>query len=263
MKLYSFDLDKTLMPSGSTEIPQKIIDALNEILQRGDVVLYNSGRPFDALKNFVKRASKGKVFYSICNGSGVYDADENMIFSKGISHSYLIECFIKNPAYSVYSYNSNNEIIYFEESKYIDFEAIVNGQEKRRINIEDKPLDAIHFKLLFSSEPEIMDKKEIIVDKKEYSLIRTKANMSELMDIEVDKETAIKFVANLLNIDNKDIYAFGDADNDYLSIKNYNGATFSQGSKLCKEYAKYVSNESEDNWVIDALKYFSNNDLNK
>ena len=256
MKLYSFDLDGTLMPSGMTEIPEKIIDRLNSILEKGDIILYNSGRPFEALKNFVSRASKGNVFYAVCNGAGIYDKDGHMIFYQGISHSYFIDSYLKNPSYSVYSYTSDNEILYFEESKYIDFEAMVNGQDKHIIKVDEEEPDTISFKLLFSAEPEILDTVNVNYNSDKYSLIRTKGNMAELMDINVDKQSAIEFIVKRCRLNPDDVYAFGDADNDYLSIKCYNGACSSISTELCKKYAKYISSKNEDEWVIDALNYF-------
>ncbi len=54
-----------------------------------------------------------------------------------------------------------------------------------------------------------------------------------------------------------DSLTYGDADNDAESIKKYFGVTFSNGTKLCKDNAKYISPKFADDGVLDVFNYFS------
>ncbi|MCQ2770671.1 MAG: Cof-type HAD-IIB family hydrolase [Clostridia bacterium] len=256
MKLLSFDIDGTLMPVGDKEIPQKIIDRINQMVDLGYLVVFNSGRPYDALKRLVARIKPGNVYLGVCNGAAIFDLNGNMLFSKPVSNDYLRESYLNNPSYAVYSYTTDNKILFYEDSPLIVHESIANGQDLYKIYKEKDYDEFVSLKILFSANLDVINSTKIKYDDTKYSLIRTNVTMFELMDKSVDKDSAIIFFQNKFGIDKKDIYAFGDADNDLLSIKNYNGATYLKGSEACRKAAKYISTKAPDEWVLDALDYF-------
>lgn len=255
MKLLSFDIDGTLMPKGHDKIPLEVVEALNLLVDKGDMIIFNSGRPLKALQDFAKPVHKGKIFFSICNGAALYDIDGNEIFTSSIPYSYLKHFYLANPNLAVFAYTDKNDVIYFKESSFANFEAKINGQSQKLLSLDEEMNDTM-YKILLCEKEELLDKAVIEYDASLFKIMRTWPHMIELQGKDIDKDLAIKILQDKFDIPSEDIYAFGDADNDYLALERYQSATFENGSAKCKEAATYVSPYYESVGLLDALKHF-------
>lgn len=257
MNIYSFDLDGTLLPKHFGTIKTEIYEKINSFIDKGDVVIFNSGRPFGILRKYMDPIHESNnVYFSINNGSALLNQNGEIIYSKPAPNKMLKELKKENPNLSIFTYTLEDELLTFEENDITKYESKVNEMISKVISLNDDLSNYVMLKFLVCGSKDELDNVVINYDKKKYTLIRTKDTMMEIMRKDADKVTAIDYVVSLYkNIDN--IFTFGDADNDVESIKKYFGVTFSNGTKLCKDNAKYISPKFADDGVLDAFNYFS------
>lgn len=80
---------------------------------------------------------------------------------------------------------------------------------------------------------------------------------TEITKANVDKWNAVKYLAEILNIDNNDIICIGDNANDIMMIQNCGlGVILDNAAPIYKQKAKYVAPSNNDNGVVDVLEKF-------
>ena len=255
MNIYSFDFDGTLLKEHFGKINENIYSLLNSLLDNGNVVIINSGRPYYILKKyFMPLKNVNNLFYSIDNGAAIINNDK-YILTKNTDFSDLkiLKKIYKEA--SIFAYGLDDVLYTFDVDEYCVSEQLVNEMELKQINMEDDLSKIVFLKYLICGPKMLLDSYVYDYKNEQYHYIRTKETMVEIMDNDADKVTAIDYVKSLfININN--IFVFGDGSNDEDSIKKYCGITFINGTDNCKKLAKYVSSFDSDQGVIDAFNNF-------
>lgn len=255
MNIISFDIDGTIMPIGMDHFPERMNEIINTIVDRGDVVIFNSGRPLNIMKKFTKYIHKGHVFYSCCNGGAIYDQNDKLYFERFLPIELFKNTYLANKDIKLLGYDSIDKIYYFNHHEFADLEARLNEQDKVQLSIDGKQIDNL-VKLIFCADKDVIDTLNINYDKDKYALFKTNPYMLEMMPKGVDKVAAIELIKKLFINQFDEVYAFGDSNNDSMSLLRYKSATFANGSKECKAAATYISLEYQDKGLEDALKHF-------
>ena len=260
MRLYVFDVDGTLIENYK-RIKRSSIKTINKLLDNGDAIAIASGRPFSSIKKLLKKFHKGKKFAICANGAALCDFEGNTLYEATIPYKVLLEQKAKfegklGKTGQVYCYIKHNLGV-FSMNFFSLLEIKINKMPK--VNLKKHPLkdDDPIYKVMVASEPTIS--KTIRFDDEiyeKYHVVRTAPYFLEIMNKEVDKSRAVKELADILKIDYKNVYCFGDEENDLLMIKNFNGVAMGNAVDSVKEVATYITKSvSEDgvSYAIDEL----------
>ena len=258
MRLYVFDVDGTLVENYKY-IKKSSIKTINKLLDNGDVVAIASGRPFQGVKKWLKKFHKGKKYAICANGAALCDFDGNTLYESTIPFKVLLQqkekfdgklgktgevyCYIKHSLgcfkLNVFSYNE------------------IKINKLPRVNLKKHPLqdDDPIYKVMIASDPSIS--KNVKFDDEiyeNYHVVRTAPCFLEIMNKEVDKSRAVKELADILKIDYKDVYCFGDEENDLLMIKNFNGVAMGNAVDSVKKVATYITKPVSEDGVSYAIE---------
>lgn len=87
MELFVFDIDGTLVANFG-EMTDEVVSSLNKLLERGDMVVFASGRCQSGVKRYMDCLipSKNK-FVLACNGAVTYDSEGNLISRTGLTYA--------------------------------------------------------------------------------------------------------------------------------------------------------------------------------
>ena len=266
MKLFAFDVDGTLINNHNIILKDNLKERLNEILKRGDAIVIASGRPYPGIIQIFNQLGEGKRFCACSNGSLVTDINGNTLYECGLKAKDFYE-FIKNhqsimnnPHSNIYCYSGLN-YGYFKNDYWTKFEAQANGDFKG-INLKKHPLDPNDTILKFmiasrARRSKYFDEKQISdEEKKKFSVVRSSEFYIEFINKDSDKANAVEFLRQYLNIDEKDVYTFGDSGNDVKMIERFNGVAMGNAIDGCKKVAKFITKSVDEDGIIYALDNF-------
>lgn len=259
MKLFVFDIDGTLVPFGENLIPEPTKEALNQILRRGDVVCLASGRPYVGIKKFFDTLEGGNKFIIGSNGAALFTYDGQKLYEATVKKEEFLRLYhrYQSNEVTVYAYDDDNGIAYFDFDKWIAFELRLNHMTKTyqmKNPDEAARLQTIH-KVMLASEEEIST--SIVLDPEDYqryNVMRSSNFFLEILPMQADKGICVDALVHHLKLDSKDVYTFGDGGNDVGMIKRYTGIAMENASNELKSYAKHVTKSVDEYGVKFALE---------
>src|SRR5574344_448768 len=258
-KLFVFDIDDTLLPRGLFDIPKKSVNAINQLLKKGYCVCLASGRPFNGIKQYLDAFSDGCKYAIVANGAALFDYDGNLLYEKYMTPKdvyYLYNKYTKIPGVTVYGYDDKNGLMIFNHDKWIDHEIEVNKIDSIfDFSKKDYSNEKIKiYKTMIASEADVS--KNIHLSKEEllrFRPTRSTVNYYEVLLDGASKESMIDYLVRTLNLDEKNVYTFGDNNNDIGMLKKYCGVALGNAIPDCKKVAKYVTTDVKDCGVAYAL----------
>lgn len=259
MKLFVFDIDGTLVPFGENFIPEPTKEALNRILRRGDVVCLASGRPYVGIKKIFDTLEEGNKFIIGSNGAALFTYDGKKLYEVTVKKEEFVRLYerYQNSGISIYAYDDDNGIAYFDFDKWIAFELQLNHLTKtyQMKNPEEYiRLQTIH-KVMLASEEEVSS--NIMLDPQDYqnyNVMRSSNIYLEILPKQADKGICVDALVAHLHLDPKDVYTFGDGGNDVGMIKRYTGIAMGNASNELKIHAKHVTKTVNEYGVKFALE---------
>jgi Cof subfamily protein (haloacid dehalogenase superfamily) len=261
MRLFAFDVDQTILPTGLTVLPSKEQEALSSLILQGDAVAIASGRNFRGIKQYLDVLAPNNKYAISSNGSGVFNYEGKRIGEKTLPLSTLYhfyEEFKDKPGLVIYAYTDDDGIVQKGTHHYTEWEFNLNHMVKRfdLLKGEIPPSGTKLFKVMIASDS--IDISNAVrfseEDKKNYSIVRSDPLYLEVMPKGVDKSTGVEILREYLGIKKEDVYCFGDADNDLGMISRFNGVAMGNATEECKKVARFVTKECKDDGVYYALK---------
>ncbi len=258
MKLFVFDVDGTLVGI-SQRLRKKTIEALNSILDNGDAIAIASGRNFSGIKKYLEKLHDGKKFLIVANGAALYDYEGNNIYSLCVDDKVLFDIrnslsyLINEKKASIYCY-VENDLGYFEYTRWIINEKVANRISTRNLNKNPLTINDKIFKIMIAGGKEVsaqINLEEDIINNNH--VVRSNAFFIEIVNKNADKSYGVSKLMEYLGIDKSDVYTFGDAGNDYLMIKNFNGIAMGNATDEIKKVAKYTTKSVLENGVAYAI----------
>jgi hypothetical protein len=255
-KIIFFDLDGTLLTDNKTILDEnkKEIKRVNE-LEIETVIC--TGRQINAVQYFKDMAGTGR--FVICtNGAEIYDYKENKIVYSSLINNEVVkqlhkiadeeECLIK--------IDTLNER-YINKMKYSQVGEIELTQSIESLLINEKILQ-------ISIGNNNRDKLDKIVEKikqidevkvENYFYFKDEIWIINIVNKEVSKGNGIRKLCQYLNIDTKEVVAFGDDINDIsmLNAVGYGIAMGNSNDKL-KKIAKKITTYNEENGIAKELQ---------
>ena len=272
IKLVAFDLDGTLLNS-KKELTPATLEALEKAASMGIEIVPATGRFWGAIPEFLRNIKS--IHYAITiNGAEVFDVLNsksltkfeippqralNMMFAFNDIPNIIYDCIIdgkgymkreffeKIPDFMVGEWQSRLVADFrtpLESENYYEFVKNSKGIQKVQIFTLDKDLRENLLKAL-----PIVFRKNIFT-----SSIQ---NNIEINDINANKGSGLKFLAEYLNIPIENTLAFGDGLNDISMIKNAGvGVAMGNSCKEILDAADFVTTDCDNDGVAEGIKKF-------
>jgi len=180
---------------------------IKNLRYKNNIFMLSSGRSFKSLKEMTKKYNIEYDYLSCCDGSIIYD-NEDRIIKKFILNEKILNEFLK-----LKDYCQIERIQFSYPDEYYN-------------NQKNDTLIGCNFVI----------KNELINSKflKEFTTLKRKYKSYDFLEYShddvtffclknkgINKSSTIKILQDLLNIAYHDIYVFGDNENDYPMLKNY------------------------------------------
>ncbi len=251
-KLFAFDIDGTLFDHKYKEVPQKALDTINQLKALGHIVGIATGRNLTQTEKVLDLDMFD--FVILCNG-GYLQMDNKRIKSVSFPTSavnHLVDLFEENNLeYGCTNYHHLCAPNPYSEKcqRVVKRYSIITPIQTPNIRHEEifqltvyEDLDTL--KLL----PGIKDK-YVIHELFEFGY--------DIVLPKIDKALMLEEVADIFNIEMEDTIAFGDADNDVNFLQAAGlGIAVGNATKRAKEFADYITTESYNDGIYNAIKHF-------
>lgn len=256
MKLIFFDIDGTLIPDGSIVIPESAKEAINRARANGHICMINTGRT----KRMVGEDIRSQLTfdgYLLGCGTMVTYHDE-VLFHKTFTleqSKRIMEGLKRNKVDAILE-GSEDDYCDLPENMHTDFFREYTNYFR-----------AFHFDT-YAKAPGMYDKMYAYVEKQEnirgfynefqeeLDFIDREHGFYEIVPKGYSKASAIRYMAEYLNIPMEDTAAIGDSNND-LSMLACVGTSIAMGNSTQNvlDIADYVTTDVDKDGIWNALKY--------
>lgn len=260
MRLFAFDIDGTLLPSGSTRIAEEDIFAIDSLLSRGDAIVLASGRPLSSLQDYLECFREGKKFAATANGTAIFSYDGEELYKNSLDPEMLtyVHSHYGNDEVEVYGYDDNSGMIAFRKNHWCDAESSCNHipPEKLRI-IKEGEKDFTCLKIMVCASAS----KSAKIEFDDYVLCHCDVVRSDPCYLEIlpkgsDKATGVLELAKILGVKKEDVYCFGDEGNDIKMIASFHGIAMGNAIPEVKEKAEFITKPVTEHGVAYAISHF-------
>jgi len=220
-KILVSDFDGTLYING--KITKKDKEVILDF-QKENIFIIASGRTKLSLLRDIDTV---KPDYIITNHGAVIYKNNDIILNKTMNKDIKNKCF-----QIARKYVSDKDIFVSSEKENFDGSITLK-------NIKDINKIRVYFKTENKREDFINEINNELKGKiKHYKVISFGKLAVEIIETNINKSDAIKFIANKENITKKNIFTIGDNNNDLDMIKNYKGYAIKTAKSIIKENAK-------------------------
>lgn len=286
-KLIAIDLDGTLLNSYG-EVSEENINAIKKAIKSGIEVVLASGRVYSSVKNIAKEVGAENYIIS-GNGSLVYDIKKDeIIYNQFMDKKKVLDiikiCDENSIYYNIYTENTiitksiNHNVLFYqnENSKKVEnkktkiniveniYKYIKESQKIRVLKITICDSNKIIFsriikKLKTISKINVLDISHMSKKIIKYGTedIEIEYFYTEISNENVDKWTAIKFLANKLQINESEIVTIGDNINDKQMVINA-GLGIAMGNSVLdvQNIGKNKVADNNSNGVAEAINKY-------
>lgn len=255
IKLIATDMDGTLLNNKHKlgKIEEKMIQ---DIIKNNHHFSLATGRSLKSIKLAIKNLKNMNII--ALNGSYAQNFKGEVVYQKSIKNDVLknvIEILLSNRvtflAHNIEETFCNNKkdyyIRYFKWTKNLSMLLNIMSRFKTFKGIE-KDIYKID---LFTSDTDVIDKLKQIA---EINFVSSGNDGYEITDIEASKKDALIALSKHLNIQEDNVYCFGDSGND-ISMINYfkNGYLMGNAEQHFKEMVEKVIDTNENNGIYKII----------
>lgn len=256
IKLIASDMDGTLL-NEQDRLNEEIFDIILKLKEKNIVFVAASGRQYyNLLHKFSK--VKNDIIFIAENGSYVVYEDEEVYSS--ILNKDAVKEFIKLGRKtegceivlcgkkSAYIEKSHKEFINEVERYYLKYEIVDNLDE-----VED---DILKFTLCdFKGSEQNSNNVFFPIYGNDFKVMISGKLWFDIINKDVNKGVAIKFLQEKFNINSEETMVFGDYFND---IEMFNSAYYSYAMENAheevKKHARFLAKKNTENGVIEVIK---------
>lgn len=267
IRLLALDLDGTTLTSGNT-LSDTIKSAIESAIAKHIKIVVASGRPFGTMPQEILNI-KGIDYIAASNGARIYDCNNNCVRHLLLNpdevvkllkitepYDLIFEAFIDSLTYTDIKY-SQNPAKYGCSEAYFDYVRSAHGHmdNMREFIYEHRfELDSIEiiepdFKILQILTDKIKSKNL------DFYITSSVKGTLEFMSIEATKANAVEWICGKLGINQNEVSACGNADNDADMIHWAGlGAAVENSSELCKANADIIVPSNDRNGVAELIR---------
>lgn len=253
-KLLVFDIDGTLLSESTHIIPPPCLDALSKAKENGHYIFINTGRTKACFDPSIKQIP----YDGIIGGCGTYlEINNKEIFNNTLSSKDIDSIITISKKYPVDLVIEGPNTIYFSpELKSSFFQEIKNRYLKQNLNTNTTNQEDIlgnKFCTYFLDKSFL---RNYMNDLKQFDHIIRSDDFLEIVPRGYSKATGISELCSYLNIDNEDVYVFGDSYNDLSMLQAFNKSIVMGNAPYdLKELAYYVTTDLHDDGIYNALQF--------
>lgn len=259
-KIAFFDIDGTLTSEIDGSIPKSAVEAVRKARDNGNLMFINTGRCFQNVEDRFKEI--GFDGYVCGCGTNIYYNDKELIH---IHQTHEITLKILEQA------RKTDVDIFFEAKEGITTDlsrSIKNDEAKSLYNLFKQMSYQIEldieageylcdkFVIWFDDEKQLTDFRK--VSDLYFECIDRGNCFREFVPIGYSKATGIQYLLDYFNLDLKDVYVFGDSNND-LSMIQYAPNSVAMGnaeSELLLKSVSYITKKASEDGIKHALEHF-------
>lgn len=259
IKLFVTDIDGTLLPVGSSVVPIKNVEAVQAMIRAGVEVVIATGRMYKAALPIAKQLGEHIPIIAY-NGAMIKSSSGEILHAQYMNEATAIKLinFFEEHDWHLQSYS--DEVLYvpkrnecvelYEKSQKV--ESVEVGWEGLREHAKDVP------KLLsISLNPDDINERMNEVKKffsGQLEVTRSHPFFAEFMATGISKASAIKILADKLGIDNAEILAIGDSDNDLAMITSVGcGVAMGNATEAVKAVSPHITDTCERDGFAKAV----------
>ena len=266
-KLVAIDLDGTLV-TDEKELTPKTIETIKKASKKGVKIVLSSGRSFYRLERFIDALDLRKENQcTICFNGGmiVENKTKEMLYSKNLNAEEVEELIQLGKALRL------PIMIYSRDTHYV--ETIPEVVQKNTKNLKGMNLKVVNFNQINFNKPEnyiykvcFIDKPEKIIEKrkqiseeilKKYEITSSVPEYLEIVKKGIKKSEAIKVVMEKYHIQQDEVMAIGDGENDVEMLEFAGlGIAMENAKEEVKRFANDVTTSNNHDGVANAIEKY-------
>ena len=269
-KLIATDLDGTLV-TDDKNLTDRTIENVKKALKKNVKIMISSARAFYRLERYIDELDlRRENQYTICfNGAMIVEnITGEVLYSKNLDKQEVNELISLGKQLNVpimlYSKNAHCA----EEIP----EVIQKNKNSKGLNLKIENFNKLDFdkeenyiyKIVFMDKPERIIEirnnlsKEII---NQYEVTSSIPEYIEFVKKGIKKSEAIKFIMNKCKIEQEEVIAIGDGENDIEMLRFAGlGVALGNADNYVKENADYITTSNNDDGVGNVIEKFILND---
>lgn len=254
IKAIFFDVDGTLLSHRTKQIPQDTKQVLKELQESGIKIFMSTGRHSTELSRLPVNDVEFDGYITL-NGQLCLDKKRQVIFGKP---------FDKDTTSKLVSIFKSEEVpLALVEAKriYINFvnDTVCKAQESISTPIPD--ISTYNDENIYQATTFLKRDEEAELQghlPKECKFARWCDNGVDIISAEGGKVEGIKYFCNLYKIEQNEIMAFGDAENDIDMLKYaYIGVAMGNAQDSVKKISDYVTSDIDENGIKNAIQFYN------
>ena len=253
-----FDIDGTILDGKTHTIPESTLRSLKRARESGHILFINTGRTACDIPKKLEEVP----FDGYCCGCGSYIRyKEQLLFHSSISCERGMEIVNYMNKLGLPGVFEGTEALYFQKENYGNREweefrehAISKGNGTT-YTIDESELR--YDKLMFCTEDrEAVERFSTFLDP-DIRVIDCGTGVYECIQSEYSKATAIKWLQKYLQLDEKELYVFGDSVNDidmFVYVKH--AIAMGKHDNILDQETEYVTDTVERDGIQKALEHY-------
>ena len=263
-KIVAIDLDDTLL-NKDKQISEENKKTLAKCQELGVKIVISTGRPYIGIQKVLNELNLvGTDTYAFCYNGGLIYSLKNMeiiasftITGRDIKKLYQ-ESLRLNTYYHLY--DLEGKLYTPKMNEYTMYGAKLVGTTANIVEINSFPDDKLFLKGMLVDDKNHISEIISQIDpqlKEQYANFLSAPIYYEFLNPKATKGSALKYLANHLNIDIKDTIAIGDSENDLSMIIDAGlGVAMENSYPHIKEKADFITKDCNEDGVSYVLKKF-------
>lgn len=260
IKLFATDMDHTLLNDNS-DLPKDFQNTLNALASNNLLFVLASGRTLNGMKNKVKDISYN--FTYISDNGAIIQHNDSIIYKSVIEKRNLdeiIDILRTCKGASICASSIDEAYVEIHDSNHISYLQEYYPEFKIVSDLKDVDDEIIKITTLSMDRSEEIYNTIVnpwITEQGKCVALTSGKVWIDIMNKEVDKGNALKFLLETLNLHQDDVAAFGDYHNDIgmLKLAKYSYAVDNAHEDVKKVAKKIIGNNNEAP-VTSVINYF-------
>lgn len=254
IKAIFFDVDGTLLSHKTKQIPDDTLQVLTRLKANGIKIFMSTGRHSTELLNLPVNEIKFDGYITL-NGQLCLDDKRNVIFKIPFDKDMTSKII------SIFTTKKYPLALVEANRIYLNFinDTVCKAQES--ISTPVPEIATYQNGMIYQATAFLKRKEESLLEQclpKGCKLARWSDNGIDIISTKGGKVAGIKFFCELYGIQQSEIMAFGDAENDIDMLKFAKiGVAMANAQDCVKEIADYVTSDVDEGGIKHAIQHFS------
>lgn len=265
IELIAVDMDGTLL-NPQHEVTLAVKEALSEARAKGVHVVLATGRPFFGVQRYLMELDlqQDGCYCITNNGALVHDTKDGSVIAEvalKIEDYHYFEKLARDLGVHFHALTKTDLFVADRFiSKYSVLESSTTGIPLQFCPAEEMDPELTFPKVMMIDDPELLDRaiSQLPAKAKEnYTIMKSLPYFLEILDKRVNKGEGVKFLAEKLGIERKNVMTLGDQEND-IAMLEYAGIGVAMGNALdsVKAVSQFVTTTNTEDGVAFAVNKF-------